>query len=42
MAKKIPELSALAVGALGETGVWLTTSNHPLPFKTPPLASPTK
>jgi NADH-quinone oxidoreductase subunit G len=31
IAKKIPELAALAVGNLGETGVRLTTADKPLP-----------
>jgi NADH-quinone oxidoreductase subunit G len=33
IAKKIPELSALAVGKLGDHGVLLTTPAHPLPHK---------
>jgi hypothetical protein len=42
MAKKIPELSALAVGALGESGVWLTTAEHPLPVKAPTASAPAR
>jgi NADH-quinone oxidoreductase subunit G len=42
MARKIPELSALAVGALGETGVRLTTPDRPLPVKAPPAITPTR
>jgi NADH-quinone oxidoreductase subunit G len=35
IAKKIPEFAALAAGKLGDHGVWLTTSNHPMPVKAP-------
>jgi NADH-quinone oxidoreductase subunit G len=38
IAKKIPELAALAVGKLGDQGVWLTSVDHPLPHKSSPSA----
>ena len=42
IARKIPELVALAVGALGETGVRLTTANRPLLVKAPSAPTTTK
>ncbi len=33
IAKKIPELAALSVGSLGDTGVLLTTNDKPIPIR---------